>query len=47
MPETKESCEATMAAILALLEIGRSDRQVAKKPEDLQDSRPLYQEKTN
>ena len=31
MPKTKELCEATKAAILALLEIGMSERQVAKK----------------
>lgn len=31
MPKTKELCEAIKAAILALLEIGMSERQVAKK----------------
>uniref|UniRef100_A0AAQ5XGI7 Tc1-like transposase DDE domain-containing protein n=1 Tax=Amphiprion ocellaris TaxID=80972 RepID=A0AAQ5XGI7_AMPOC len=31
MPKTKELCEATKAAILALLAIGMSERQVAKK----------------
>uniref|UniRef100_A0A3P8U5L8 Transposase Tc1-like domain-containing protein n=1 Tax=Amphiprion percula TaxID=161767 RepID=A0A3P8U5L8_AMPPE len=33
MPKTKELCEATKTAILALLEIGMSERQVAKKLE--------------
>ena len=47
MPKTKELCEATKAAILALLEIGMSERQVAKKTEDLQDSRSLQQKKTS
>ncbi|XP_054860069.1 ribosome-recycling factor, mitochondrial isoform X2 [Amphiprion ocellaris] len=31
MPKTKELCEATKAAILALLEIGMNERQVVKK----------------
>ena len=31
MPKTKELCEATKADILALLEIGMSERQVVKK----------------
>uniref|UniRef100_A0A3B5AZ81 Transposase Tc1-like domain-containing protein n=1 Tax=Stegastes partitus TaxID=144197 RepID=A0A3B5AZ81_9TELE len=31
MPKTKELCEATKAAILALLEVGMSERQAAEK----------------